>query len=116
MHSFFPSEKSAAPENTSGKKHYEVWEGNNNFFCNGKIFAGPNHRFVLLTFFLINIPSLLEEALVLRHYLGTEHSYYFWAFFGAHILTNIFLVVAAISDPGIIYKNNGSFFADKEHL
>lgn len=41
-------------------KNYEVWQGTQKFFFDGKVMIGSKYRNLLCTFLLINIPNLLH--------------------------------------------------------
>ena len=41
-------------------KNYEVWQGTQKFFFDGKVMIGSKYRNLLCTFLLINISNLLH--------------------------------------------------------
>lgn len=43
-------------------KNYQLWEGTHHFYFGGKLMFGPKVRNLIMTFMMINIPSLLNFA------------------------------------------------------
>ena len=41
-------------------RNYEVWEGTQRFYFEGRVMIGKNYRNLLGTFLLINVPNLLN--------------------------------------------------------
>jgi palmitoyltransferase ZDHHC9/14/18 len=49
---------------------YQIWPGNNHFFCKGKLIVGPDYKKSLVSFNLIFIPEVLFLCTTARHFIG----------------------------------------------
>ncbi|KAK9671290.1 hypothetical protein RND81_12G019500 [Saponaria officinalis] len=89
------------------KKLYQVWKGNNKFFCRGRLVFGPDVGSLYLSTFLIAGPAL---AFCVKIFLkGKDDSkFYPVAAVGLFltILDLIFLYMTSGRDPGIVPRNS----------
>lgn len=94
--------------NAPSRRVYEVWKGNNRFFCGGRLVFGPDVRSLFFTMFLIVTPvisfcTFISERLINEfHQLGVI-IVVLPAVFTAYIIILLFLTSGR--DPGIIPRN-----------
>ena len=86
------------------KRLYEIWTGKNRFYCCGRCITGPRRdlKFSLLTWGIILTFTVVYAVLAVPT-LVLSVSIIFPCFSaGLLILTMLFFLLAALSDPGII--------------
>mmetsp|Transcript_14045 Transcript_14045/g.30408 ORF Transcript_14045/g.30408 Transcript_14045/m.30408 type:complete len:424 (+) Transcript_14045:382-1653(+) len=91
---------------------YEVWQGNEKFFCWGYLVAGPNWKASLGTAFLIVAPAAVFLALVAPYLMFEVHAIIMVFSCFLPTLSLIFLFLTACRDPGIIPRQE----PDEEYL
>ncbi|CDW75060.1 UNKNOWN [Stylonychia lemnae] len=95
------------------ERNYMKWRGAQQFFCKGRLITGPKISYPILSFLLINIPSGLSIAFPLRvifqefnNYVKELSEYYNYSIMAMgillQVLSTIFLILTACSEPGII--------------
>ncbi|KAG9129067.1 hypothetical protein Leryth_016888 [Lithospermum erythrorhizon] len=92
---------------------YQVWRGNNKFFCGGRLIFGPDVGSLFLSTFLILGPAiafLIETALFIKHQIKHEQAVGPWYAILAigialTILDVIFFFLTSSRDPGIIPRS-----------
>ncbi|KAL5724522.1 protein S-acyltransferase [Ranunculus cassubicifolius] len=88
---------------------YQSWKGKNKFFFGGRLIFGPDARSLLLTLFLILLPTFLFSALISQTGINDcqHHTCNLLLalsiIFPIHIILLLFLTSAR--DPGIIPRN-----------
>jgi hypothetical protein len=108
------SSMEARRKSYEGQPIWKIWNGNNKFWCGGKIMTGPDLRNLLSTVLLITIPISLFLAFPAVDLIkwgkynepGVSGS---WAVIVAsilYVLSMIFLAGSALRDPGIIPPNH----------
>ena len=96
-----------------GQPVWKVWNGQNRFWCSGRIMTGPDLRNLLITVVLIIVPTVLFLAfpaidLINWGYNSAPGAAGSWAFIVELVLliiTLALLAAAALVDPGIIPPN-----------
>eukprot|EP00762_Andalucia_godoyi_P003498 ANDGO_04245.mRNA.1 putative protein S-acyltransferase 4 len=84
------------------KHYYKVWPGKHIMCCGGRLFSGPDLPILFYSLFLILLPSLMWAFLVLP-IVAEEGGIVVWVIAGLLVgLSIIFLLLTALSDPGII--------------
>ena len=87
--------------------HQEAWkvyEGQHKFLLDGKLMFGPNERNLIFTICLINFCNLFSFVYSPRFFL-----------FVVWIAVNVFLIHCALSDPGIV-KRQEKAVSHKQYL
>ncbi len=97
------------PATDSPVPNWKVWPGNNKFFCDGRIMAGPPDgvRTLTWTIVLVVVPTVIYLALPARDFdrLG------YWALptgFVLFVMTLSTLLMTGFSDPGIVPRNTAT--------
>ncbi len=82
---------------------YLFWRGSNKFYCKGKVMMGPDNHRTLLTFMLMNVPSVVFYAVTVV-YLVQNPSYVVIVPLAllSQISCNYFFLRAAFTNPGYI--------------
>eukprot|EP00455_Lapot_gusevi_P006415 TRINITY_DN12746_c0_g1_i2.p1 TRINITY_DN12746_c0_g1~~TRINITY_DN12746_c0_g1_i2.p1 ORF type:complete len:344 (-),score=-4.00 TRINITY_DN12746_c0_g1_i2:33-989(-) len=82
-------------------KEWQLWQGNNRFFCDGRLMFGSNFYWFVGTCFVILIPYILFCVFVAPYF-----SWWTWPLSGFFFISTFyFLLAAALTDPGIIPRN-----------
>lgn len=93
-------------QNTTPKRLYQVWNGNNRFLCGGRLIFGPDAGSVFLSTFLIAGPAL---AFCISTYIKSRHDSWWIPVLavGASltVLDLLFLFLTSSRDPGIVPRN-----------
>ncbi|GAA0156815.1 protein modifying enzyme [Lithospermum erythrorhizon] len=92
---------------------YQVWRGNNRFFCGGRLIFGPDVGSLFLSTFLIVVPAFAffgETAIIISHKIKQDKDVGPWyTILGIGIaltvLDMIFFFLTSSRDPGIIPRN-----------
>lgn len=87
-------------ENSS--KAYQIWPGNNKFFCKGRLIMGPDYQKALISFFLIVLPEILFLGTTARFYIENPAIITFSILLCFCSL--VFHFQVATKDPGYIPK------------
>lgn len=98
-------------KNLEFKRQYELWKGNNRFFLNGLIYAGPNFHFGLLTLLYIilyttnGILIVLLVINIIKKEITTISILFtiIQGFLG--LITVLFCIMCIFSDPGVLPRN-----------
>ncbi|KAH9602301.1 hypothetical protein KSS87_012979 [Heliosperma pusillum] len=89
------------------KKLFQVWKGNNKFFCQGRLIFGPDVGSLYLSSFLIAGPAL---AFCVKMFLKGKDDSKFYPIAAVGlvltILDLIFLYMTSGRDPGIVPRNS----------
>lgn len=88
-----------AQRKMSLRKNYEQFDGNHNFCCAGHCMYGPGSESTALSWFVLNacnVVVLLEQLYEGKPLVELISQVVLWFF------ANVFLVVTAFSDPGIV--------------
>ena len=83
------------------RKHHK-WLGKQTFFCKGKIFAGPKPLYFVMTFTILNMIGVISFTTYFVDLYTLGFFYLFWLHALFLFLTDIFMVITAITDPGTI--------------
>jgi palmitoyltransferase ZDHHC9/14/18 len=89
---------------------YQQWPGSNRFFCNGRIIIGytllsPDYYRAILTFCLINLPTVLFLASPAVYFIEQHVQPIFLLLdIIAHFIATLFLFLTSGIDPGYIPK------------
>ncbi|CAH2058577.1 unnamed protein product [Thlaspi arvense] len=90
------------------KRVYQIWPGNNKFYCGGRLVFGPDASSLLLTTAMIGGPSL-TFCIRMAFLIGQRHHlFHSLVLMGALLLTLldfIFLFLTSSRDPGIIPRS-----------
>ncbi|KAI4300953.1 hypothetical protein L6164_034278 [Bauhinia variegata] len=98
-------------QNSQRRRLYQVWRGNNRFFCGGRLVFGPEASSLFLTLLLIAGPAI---AFCVKAYLRIKDEettngvcWYAALIIGSMltVLDLIFLFLTSARDPGIIPRN-----------
>ena len=81
---------------------FETWEGASKFFAAGHLMTGPHPKKILLTFGLLNIPSLFFGCFTLRHFFHNDRVASATLALILLFLCNFLLFRTALGDPGFI--------------
>ncbi|KAI4348549.1 hypothetical protein L6164_009261 [Bauhinia variegata] len=101
-----------APQNLPRKRLYQVWRGNNRFFCGGRLVFGPDAASLFLTTFLIAGPAITFCVKIYFKIKDVEIvnglTWYIVLIVGSilTVLDLIFLVLTSAIDPGIVPRNS----------
>ncbi|XP_039010856.1 probable protein S-acyltransferase 3 [Hibiscus syriacus] len=90
------------------KRVYQVWKGNNNFCCGGRVILGPDASSLFLTSFLIGCPAIAFCIKMAMHMKPQDTIFKHKILLGGLILTVLdlgFLFLTSFGDPGIIPRN-----------
>ncbi|KAL3534078.1 hypothetical protein ACH5RR_002539 [Cinchona calisaya] len=98
----------------SRRRIYQVWKGNNRFFCGGRLIFGPDVSSLLLSTVLIAGPALLfcvKVYFIIRHHVKEGKptiSWYPVLVIGSLLtfLDIMFLFLTSSRDPGIVPRNS----------
>ncbi|KAI8551948.1 hypothetical protein RHMOL_Rhmol06G0226400 [Rhododendron molle] len=86
---------------------YQVWQGNNVFFCRGRLICGPDPRGLLLTAVSISLSSWIFTVYIARDFPNRPSLIIaFSVTLTLMVIVNL-IAVSAI-DPGIIPRNDQS--------
>ncbi|GAB2267074.1 Probable protein S-acyltransferase 4 [Dionaea muscipula] len=92
--------------NYTPKRLYQIWKGNNRFFCGGRLIFGPDAGSIFLSTFLIAGPAL---AFCINIYIKSKHDSAWFPVLAVGvtltILDLLFLFLTASRDPGIVPRN-----------
>eukprot|EP00210_Caulerpa_lentillifera_P009180 g8752.t1 len=91
---------------------YEQWEGNEQFFCGGRLVAGPNWKSLFFTALLIVVPLILYLVFVGRFLINQSHFSIPLVSLILGVLSLIFLFITGCMDPGILPRQ----VPDEEYL
>ncbi|KAA3465244.1 putative protein S-acyltransferase 1 [Gossypium australe] len=97
-----------SPPNSTPKRSYQVWKGNNKFCCGGRIILGPDASSLFLTSFLIGCPAIAFCIKMALHIKPQDTIFNHQILLGGLILTVLdlgFLFLTSFGDPGIIPRN-----------
>ncbi|XP_039000472.1 probable protein S-acyltransferase 3 [Hibiscus syriacus] len=91
------------------RRVYQVWKGNNNFCCGGRVILGPDASSLFLTSFLIGCPAISFCVKMTLHMEPQDTIFNHPVLLGGFILTVLdlgFLFLTSFGDPGIIPRNS----------
>lgn len=91
---------------------FEQWEGNERFFCGGRLIAGPNWKSLLMTSLLIVIPLVVYLVFVGRFLTNQAHFSVPLISLVLGIISLVFLFTTGCMDPGILPRQR----PDEEYL
>lgn len=86
----------------SSSRAYQIWPGNNKFFCKGKLIMGPDYQKAFISFFLIFAPEVLFLSTTGRFFISNP-----MILIASSILSIISLFFhfqVATRDPGYLPK------------
>eukprot|EP00923_Selenidium_pygospionis_P017697 GHVN01031094.1.p1 GENE.GHVN01031094.1~~GHVN01031094.1.p1 ORF type:complete len:127 (-),score=9.62 GHVN01031094.1:530-877(-) len=85
------------------KRVYRTWQGNNSFFCNGRVVTGPQPHYAIGSILLILLPSLYTYTTI-SPYLSPEYGIALTYLIPVSILSLTFYYLArcAVTEPGIL--------------
>ncbi|VVB05935.1 unnamed protein product [Arabis nemorensis] len=95
-------------QNHEGKRIYQVWPGNNRFYCGGRLVFGPDASSLLLTASMIGGPAItfcVRMVYLIGHRYPAFHSLLLMGAVMITILDFVFLFLTSSRDPGIIPRN-----------
>ncbi|KAG7569988.1 Palmitoyltransferase DHHC domain [Arabidopsis thaliana x Arabidopsis arenosa] len=90
------------------KRIYQLWPGNNRFYCGGRLVFGPDASSLLLTTAMIGGPALtfcIRMAFLIGKRYPLFHSLVLLGALLLTVLDFIFLFLTSSRDPGIIPRN-----------
>ncbi|ESQ52817.1 hypothetical protein EUTSA_v10016704mg [Eutrema salsugineum] len=90
------------------KRIYQLWPGNNKFYCGGRLVFGPDASSLLLTTAMIGGPALtfcIRMAFLIGKSYPLFHSLVLMGALLLTLLDFIFLFLTSSRDPGIIPRN-----------
>ncbi|XP_027071939.1 probable protein S-acyltransferase 4 isoform X1 [Coffea arabica] len=96
------------------KRLYQVWKGNNRFFCGGRLIFGPEVASLLVSTALIAVPAIafcIKVYFIIRHHIKEGKpaiSWYPVLVIGSllTLLDITFLFLTSSRDPGIVPRNS----------
>jgi len=97
--------QSSGLSNVKKQRGFEIWKGQNLFFCEGRVIGGPQWGNLVKTSVLIAVPTFLFFIFTGRKQM--EEGWY-WPMFITiflYLLTQILLIVTGFTDPGIIPRS-----------
>eukprot|EP00922_Rhytidocystis_sp_ex-Travisia-forbesii_P027162 GHVS01039845.1.p1 GENE.GHVS01039845.1~~GHVS01039845.1.p1 ORF type:complete len:381 (-),score=15.55 GHVS01039845.1:440-1582(-) len=95
-------------EAAQGSKHiahvplYQVWKGNNNFWCEGKCATGPEPLHLLFTVTLISFPIILSSVYILPLVVSNHAAWILLPTLALIPLTFFYLFKSSCTEPGIL--------------
>ncbi|KAL9237886.1 hypothetical protein vseg_012383 [Gypsophila vaccaria] len=97
-------------------KLYQLWKGNNKFFCQGRVIFGPDIGSLCLSTFLIAGPAL---TFCIKIFLKARNDSIFYPVaavgLALTVLDMIFLYLTSEGDPGIVPRSSKPPEADEAH-
>ncbi|XP_010517579.1 PREDICTED: probable protein S-acyltransferase 2 [Camelina sativa] len=108
VHSAPSDDETMFSQDRKPKRIYQLWPGNNKFYCGGRLVFGPDASSLLLTTVMIGGPALtfcIRMAFMIGKRYPLFHSL---VLLGALLLTVLdftFLFLTSSRDPGIIPRN-----------
>ncbi|EGR31356.1 hypothetical protein IMG5_112000 [Ichthyophthirius multifiliis] len=98
------------------QKFYQIWDSGNQTYCKGLIFSGSENKKFWLSFFLTNIPAIINYVFTFT-YLADNNLYVGIVLHViAHLNTNIFMFLVNLSDPGIIPRIFNKIETDRDFI
>ncbi|GMJ02383.1 hypothetical protein like AT5G05070 [Hibiscus trionum] len=97
------------PTKSNPKRIYQVWKGNNNFCCGGRVILGPDASSLFLTSSMIGCPAIAFCIKMALHMKPQDTILNHQILLGGLILTVLdigFLFLTSFGDPGIIPRNS----------
>ncbi|KFK42318.1 hypothetical protein AALP_AA2G240500 [Arabis alpina] len=108
VHSASSDDETMFAKDHKPKKIYQLWPGNNKFYCGGRLVFGPDASSILLTVAMIGCPSLtfcIRMVFLIGKRFPLFHSLILMGALLLAILDFTFLFLTSARDPGIIPRN-----------
>lgn len=85
---------------------FEKWNGNNLFFCNGKIIKGPGHIFPLLVMIYLIGYFIIFSYIIISKYKIITFTYIIYVLSSAfYLISIVFFIKVTYSNSGILPKS-----------
>ena len=92
------------PEPATELPLWKTWEGNDRFFCAGRVMTGPSPRNLVGTFLIVSVPSAVFNALVTPDVASATHVAVLAVGIAWPLWCLANLVATGTADPGIVRR------------
>jgi palmitoyltransferase ZDHHC9/14/18 len=87
-----------------GVRNYEIWHGENKFYCKGRIMTGPHPKAAVIVFSIVNIAGWLTFAFPLIFYAIEGKAIILLIGLFSQIAVDASIILTCLIDPGYLPK------------